>query len=158
MKTGIIIIFHNYEEEIDMNFFSDYINKAKNIEMCLVNNCSKDNTYEVLKEISEYCNNVSVLNINKFKTDDSAVRAGARYLVNQFNLKEIGFINTNILKSNQKELIKVLRAIIDNRDEIFKHKNQVNQQKKIKQSMPQNVFSILECMKIFKEEIKVLNL
>jgi len=158
MKTGIIIIFHNYGEKIDKNFFKDYINEAKDIEICLVNNNSKDNTYEHLKEITEYCKNVSVLNINKFKTDVSAVRAGARYMVNQFNLKDIGFINTNILKSNQKELNKVLKAIIDNREEILNYKNQVSQQKKIKQSMFQSVFSLLECMKVSKEERHVLNL
>lgn len=158
MKTGIIIIFHNYGEKIDQKFFTDYINEVKDVEICLVNNNSKDKTYEHLKEISEYCKNVSVLNINKFKTDVSAVRAGARYMVNQFNLKDIGFINTNILKSNQKELNKVLKAIIDNREEILNYKNQVSQQKKIKQSIFQSVFSLLECMKVSKEERHVLNL
>lgn len=152
MKTGIIITFHNNEKEIDKHFFIQNTEHLKNVEICLVNNNSQDNTYNKLKEISEYCKNVSVLNINKYKTDNYAIRAGVRFLVNQFNLREIGYINTNLLTTNQKELNKVLRGIIENRDEILNFKNQVSQQKKIKQSVIQNVFSLLDCMKVFKEE------
>jgi len=97
MKTGIIIIFHNYAEEIDKDFFKEHISKADDVEICLVNNNSNDSTYQLLKEIGEKCKNVSVVNINKFKTDNSAIRAGVRYLVNQFNLREIGYIDTSLL-------------------------------------------------------------
>jgi len=156
MKTGIIIIFHNYAEEIDKDFFKEHISKADDVEICLVNNNSNDSTYQLLKEIGEKCKNVSVVNINKFKTDNSAIRAGVRYLVNQFNLREIGYIDTSLLLPNQKELNKVLKVIIEEHDEILKYKNQVSQQKKIKQSMFQCVFSLQECMTVFKNERHVL--
>ena len=157
MKTGIIIIFHNYAEEIDTDFFRDYVNKGQDLEICLVNNNSDDNTYELLKEISEKCNNFSVLNINKFRTDISAIRAGVRYLVNQFNLREIGYINTDVLMSNQNELNKVLKILIDEQDAILIHKNQVSQQKKIKQTIFQSVFSLLECIECFNNQRCILN-
>ena len=158
MKTGIIIIFHNYEELLDKSFFIDHFNKAEEVEICLVNNNSKDNTLELLKEISEKCENVSVVNINKYKNEIYAIRAGVRYLVNQFNLREIGYIDTMFLSSNQIELNKVLKVVIDHHDTILACKNQVGQQKKIKQSMFHSIFSLLECMKVFKEEQKILNL
>lgn len=157
MKTGIIITFHNNEKEIDKHFFIQNTEHLKNIEICLVNNNSQDNTYNILKEISESCSNVSVVNIKKHKTEISAVRAGARYMVNQFNLKEIGYINANMLKSGQKELNKVIRVIVDFQDEIFDYKTQVSQQKKIKQSLIQNVFSLLECMVEFKKDYHKLS-
>ena len=157
MKTGIIIIFHNYEKEIDNSFFKDHINKVKDVEICLVNNNSTDNTYEVLKEISESCNNVSVVNIKKHNTEISAVRAGARYMVNQFNLKEIGYINANMLRSDHKELNKVIKVIIDYQEEILNYKSHVSQQKKIKQSMVQNIYSLLECMIEFKKDYQKLS-
>ncbi|OIQ30364.1 MAG: hypothetical protein BM564_03065 [Bacteroidetes bacterium MedPE-SWsnd-G2] len=157
MKTGIIIIFHNREEEIDKDFFKDHISKANDVEICLVNNNSKDNTYQLLKEISEKCKNVSVVNINKFKTGNSAIRAGARYLVNQFNLREIGYIDTSLLLPNHKELNNILKVIIEEHDEILKYKKQVSQQKKIKQSMFQCVFSLQECMMVFKNEHQVVS-
>jgi hypothetical protein len=156
MKTGIIIRFHDYEKKLDINYFISQINDSEDLEICLVNNYSKDNTYELLKEISEKCKNVSVVNINKYKTDIYAIRAGVRYLVNHFNLREIGYIDTNLLSPNQNELNNVMKVVINNIDSILKYKNEVIQQKKIKQSMLQSIFSLLECMKEFKEDHHVL--
>jgi hypothetical protein len=44
MKTGIIIIFHDYEKKLDINYFISQINDSEDLEICLVNNYSKDNT------------------------------------------------------------------------------------------------------------------
>ena len=43
MKLGIIIICHNNENDIDIDHCVKYLNKVKDIEICLVNNNSKDN-------------------------------------------------------------------------------------------------------------------
>ena len=97
MKLGIIIICHNNENDINIDNCVKYLNKVKDIEICLVNNNSKDNTYNVLKEIKEYCNHVSLVDIKKFKSDNSAVKAGARFMSSQFNLKYLGVFYISII-------------------------------------------------------------
>ena len=88
MKIGIIIIFYNNENDIDKDLFSKQIKKTQNIKFCLVNNCSKDKTYQILKEIKEECDSiVSIVNVKKIGSETSAKRAGARYMINQFELK-----------------------------------------------------------------------
>ena len=44
MKIGIIILFRNNEKEIDKDFLIKYSRKIKRIELCFVNNESKDST------------------------------------------------------------------------------------------------------------------
>ena len=152
MKTGIIIIFHNFETELDRQLYVDHFNKAEHVEVCLVNNNSQDNTLEHLLEISESCKNVSVLNINKFKSDINAIRAGARYLVNQFNLRELAYIDTHAFNSDKHKLNSTLNIIFKNLPLVIHYKDQVSQQKKIKQSMFQTIISLLDCLKVFERE------
>ncbi|WP_290470252.1 glycosyltransferase [Lacinutrix sp. MedPE-SW] len=87
MKIGIIIIFHNNEDDIDTKYFIDKISQTKHLELCFVNNESRDSTYQLLEEIKYQCSNVSIVNIKKFKSDVSAVRAGARYMFSQYDLE-----------------------------------------------------------------------
>ena len=66
MKIGIIIIFYNNENGINKYLFSKQIKKTQNINFCLVNNCSNDKTYQILKEIKEECGStVSIVNVKK---------------------------------------------------------------------------------------------
>ena len=81
MKTGIIIIFHNNEKHIDTDIFVKQLRQSNNIQFCLVNNASKDNTMQALQEVKDAgLPNVSLVDIRKFKSDVSAVRAGARFM------------------------------------------------------------------------------
>jgi glycosyltransferase involved in cell wall biosynthesis len=143
MKTGIIIICYNNEIEIDTDHCVKYLNNVKDIEFCLVNNKSEDNTYDLLKEISETCKNVSVVNVNKHKTDISAVRAGARFMFNQFNLKYLGFINTNMI-SKYEDLSMLIKAIRDNQVDISKYNQSVLNEKGIKLTMFQSLFPVMD--------------
>ncbi len=102
MKTGIILIFHNNERDINSEIFIKDLQQTENIELCLVNNDSKDDTFRILQEIKEACKNVSVVNIKKFKSDISAVRAGARFMFNNFDMSHIGYVST--LEFNNKYL------------------------------------------------------
>jgi hypothetical protein len=107
MKAGIIIIFQNCEKEIDKYFFIEHLTNLKEIKLCLVNNSSKDNTYHVLKEISEACKNVSVVNIKKIKSQISAVRAGARYMFNQFNITQLSYV-LNLLQYDLNDFVECI--------------------------------------------------
>ncbi len=158
MKIGIIIIFHNNERDIDSNFFIGHFNQAENLEMCLVNNDSRDNTYQMLKEIKEECGNVSIVNIKKFKSDLSAVRAGARYLFNQFNLQHIGYASSKSFNTKYHGLNGLIKAISKNQDDILKYNIQILEKHEIKQTLFQSLFSVIECLKKLNIEDQFVNL
>ena len=143
MKLGIIIICYNNENDIDIGSCIKYLNKVKDIEICLVNNNSKDNTYNVLKEIKEYCGHVSIVDIKKFKSDNSAVKAGARFMSSQFNLKYLGFINTNAIREYEN-LCLLIKAIGDSQVDISKYNQSDLNKKGIKLTMFQSLFSVMD--------------
>jgi len=143
MKLGIIIICYNNENDIDISLSIKHLNKIKNIEICLVNNNSMDNTYDVLKEIKERCGNVSIVNIKKFKSDNSAVKAGARFMSSQFNLKYLGFINSNVI-SEYENLSLLIKAIGDNQVDISKYNQSYLNKKGIKLTMFQSLFPVMD--------------
>ena len=158
MKIGIIIIFHNSEKEIDINFFIERSNQTENLELCLVNNDSRDNTYQKLKEIKEQCKNVSIVNIKRLKSDMSAVRAGARYMFNEFNLQHIGYASTKSLNTKYHGLNGLIKAISANQDDILKYNIQILEKHEIKQTLFQNLFSVIEYLKKINVENQFVNL
>lgn len=157
MKTGIIIIFRNNEKEIDKQLLVDYLNKAKHIEICLVNNDSIDQTYQFLKEIKEYCESVSIVNIKKNKTDISAVRAGVRYMINQFNLRNIGYMYANCFNYRKDEFNNVIRLLIENQDTFANFEDQSHQDTGIKNAFYHKQFSLLDHLKKFIGNNEILN-
>jgi GT2 family glycosyltransferase len=122
MKIGIIIVFHNNEKEIDTKFFIEHLNQTTDLELCLVNNASKDKTYPLLKEIKETCTNASIVNIKKFKSANSAVRAGARYMFNQFDLNHLGYVSSNLMHINYQDLNGLIQSITENQDVLLNYK------------------------------------
>jgi glycosyltransferase involved in cell wall biosynthesis len=158
MKLGIIIICHNNENDIDIRHCVRYLNKVKVLEICLVNNNSKDDTYNVLKEIKGYCENVSIVNIRKTKSDNSAVKAGARFMSSQFNLKYLGFVNTNMIEKYD-DLSLLIKSIRDNQVDISNYNQSFLNKKRIKLTMFQSLFPLMDYLaKInIKNEYKSLN-
>ena len=144
MKIGIIIIFYNNEKDIDTQFFIEQLKQSTNLELCLVNNNSKDKTYQLLNEIKESCLNVSVVNIKKFKSDESAVRAGARFMFNQFDLNHLGYVSTNLLNLKNHGLNGLIQAISENQDVILKYNIETLERQDIKLTLFQTLFSVIE--------------
>lgn len=148
MKIAIIIIFHNNEQDINTKIFIKQLNQAKNIQFCLVNNASKDSTYNQLKDIKEArMSNVSIVDIKKFKSDIAAVRAGARFMSSQFNLNHIGYISVNLLKIHYHGVNGLIKAITENQDVILNYDFKNIQKKQIKQTLFQSLFSVIDCLK-----------
>ncbi|TXG35336.1 glycosyltransferase [Seonamhaeicola maritimus] len=143
MKLGIIIICYNNENDIDISHCAKYLNKLKDIEICLVNNNSKDNTYNILEEIKEQCVNVSIVDIKRFKSGNSAVKAGARFMSNQFSLKYLGYINTNSLIKYQ-DLSLLFKAIRDNQVDILNYNQSFLNKKGIRLTMFQSLFPVMD--------------
>ena len=143
MKLGIIIICYNNEEDIDVSHCVKYLNKVNDIEICLVNNHSKDNTYEILKELKQDCENVSVVNIKKFKPDSSAVKAGARFMSSQFNLKHLGFVTMQRM-CEYENLIRLLKDIQDHKAALLEYNQNFLNKKGIKLTMFQSLFPVID--------------
>lgn len=151
MRIGVIIVFHNSEKHIDVDFFVNYLDKAKNLEFCLVNNASKDNTYKVLKEIKiSATTSVALVDIKKFKSDISAVRSGARFMFNQFDLDHIGFISTNLINTKKYSINSLIYTMSKHQDAILKYDKNEIEKKHIRQTLFQKVFSIIEYLEIIK--------
>jgi hypothetical protein len=130
MKIGMIIVFDSQDDEI--------LKKRKEINFCLVNNNCKNPVSEALTDISDECENVTVIQIRKNKSSSIAVRAGARYINNHFNLKFLGYI-TDL---RGEELVEVIELFFSNYEEIRTLEKQSQSNKLMKQSFFQNIFSI----------------
>jgi hypothetical protein len=159
MKIGIIIIFHNNEKNINRELFSEQINKTQNIKLCMVNNCSDDKTFQILKEIKEKCESkVSIVDIKKNVSESSAKRAGARYMFNQFELNHIGYINTNSIDFKKDDLYNLIKNICDNKKEILEYNIEILKEKEVKQTMFQSLFSVIEYLKNIKSKSRFSNI
>lgn len=155
MKTGIIIVFHNNEKEMDTTYFIEQIKQISNIEFCLVNNDSRDNTYDLLRDVRDECNNVSVVNVRKFKSDMAAVKAGARFMFNEFNLKYLGYVSVNNLNIKEHGLNGLIELITENQSAILNFK--ISSLKK-KQTLFQSIYSLLDYLKKIIEDNHFINL
>ncbi|WP_298496264.1 family 2 glycosyl transferase [uncultured Algibacter sp.] len=144
-RIGIIIVCHNDEKNIDKDKFIKHLNKTKYLDLCFVNNASRDTTYQVLKDIKEMSKtNVSIVDIKKFKSDISAVRSGARFMFSQFDLKHIGYVSTNLLNNKKHSISGVIKHIRENQDVILNYNNKLKEKSSIKKTLFQSVFSITD--------------
>lgn len=151
MKLGVIVIFHNNEKDIDTQFFIEYLNQVKNIEFCLINNSSRDKTYELLNEIKESCDSqVSLLNMKNFKSVTAAVRSGAKFMSNQSNLNHIGYISTNLINTKTYNLNTLMKTINKKQNIILDHNIKVLEKIEAKQTLFQSIFSVVD----YLEQIK----
>ena len=159
MYIGIIIIFNNNEHQIEKQFIIEQVNLCDNIEVCLVDNFSKDNTLEVLKEIKDACPlKVSVVEIKKYSSEQAAKKAGARFMFNQFNLKHIGFINVSALHNKNQHLNPLIETMCKNRDFIIDYNQKTIRQREVKQTLFKNIFSVVEYLKNIKSSPNYNNL
>jgi len=153
MEIGIIIIFRNNEKDISKDLFSEKINDSQNIKLCLVNNCSQDKTYQVLKKIKEECeSNVSIVDIKKIVSESSAKRAGARYMFNRFELNHMGYINTNSIDPTNDGLYHLIENICDHQKEILEYNIDTLKKKEIRQTKFQSLFPVIEYLKSIKSK------
>lgn len=148
MKLGIIIVFNSFEDSFLKEALIGKINSLNDICICLVNNKSNENINNYLNEISDKCDNASVVNIKKSKSLNSAIRAAARYMFNKHNLKHLGYIN--YLTSLQ--IIHVIEVFKTNRDQILDLVINEQNKKSVRQTQFQRLFSI----KQYLIDLKVL--
>jgi hypothetical protein len=108
-------------------------------------------------EVKEQCDNVSVVNIKKFKSHMSAVRSGARYMFNQFKLNHIGYVNANLLNKQNHGLSIVMLAISRHQYAIIKYDKEILKKHSRKKTMFQKLFSVVEYLTKLELEKQVDN-
>jgi hypothetical protein len=141
MKLGVVIVFNNYQETKFADRFIREIGRFTQVDYCLVIN-NKLDFPESLIEITEQCSNTSVIKINGVKSQNSAVRAGARYLSSHSNLSQIGFI----VNVKGDRLLEMIQQLLKHQNKVFKSVSMQQDNKKNKQTLFQRLFSIPECL------------
>ena len=110
----MIIVFDIYDEELIKSEIIEAFHRAEGIQFCLVNNNCEPLFGEMLIDIADECENVSVIHIKKNKGTSLAVRAGSRYLNSHFNLKFLGYL----VNLRGKELVKAIDLFANHYEEI----------------------------------------
>jgi len=158
MNIGVIVICHNNVGELNPQAVIENINATDKIKMCFVDNESKDDTLEHLFEIKESCeDNVSIVQIKKKVNCESAKRAGARYIFNNFDLKQIGFVDTADITKNNYDINKMLNSLCENKDDIIAFDKANKSKQRVKTTFIKSIFSLLDYFKS-KEDNKRSNL
>ncbi|WP_179352118.1 glycosyltransferase [Winogradskyella vidalii] len=156
MRIGIIIIFHNNETDIDTTFFIEQIKASEYIDLCFVDNESKDATISVLEDIKEACpTKVSVIEIKRSVSEIAATKAGARYMFNEFNLKHIGYINVNALKPEEQTLNALIKSFCTHKDGIIDFNLKTIKDQEIKKTLFKSVFSVVEYLQHIESSLLV---
>lgn len=144
MRIGIIIIFYNNALDIDKTLLKGLSDLRKHAQLCLVNNASTDKTLEKLQELNATEGFVyTILDIKQNRGIDTAIKAGARYLFNQNELKYIGFINVEGFNTEQS-LFDFLSAAESHKDSIVQYNLKLVKNNKMHRVLFKNIFSVVD--------------
>ncbi|GAA3611979.1 glycosyltransferase [Flavivirga amylovorans] len=143
MKIGIIIICYNNAVDIGKSLFSG-VSNLTDVDLCLVNNGSKDATLEKLQELKEASGLKStIIDIKHNKGYTVAIKAGARYLSNHNDLKLIGYINVNKM-NDVMSLLDLLNAVQHHKEAIIQHHLNVINKHFEQRALLKNTFSVID--------------
>ncbi|MEM9680126.1 MAG: hypothetical protein AAF901_07355 [Bacteroidota bacterium] len=148
MYVGLIIVFNAFENDTLKASFVSSINAMTDVKVCLVCNSRSEQVFEILTEIAEQCDNTSVVNAKRKKSNTSSVRAGARYMHSKFNLKYLGFI----IGFNDFEILEFVRAFITYQQTIVTLNQKELSGKAVKQTFYQSLFSVSEYLEKIASE------
>ena len=96
MQTTIIIPCYNEEKRLPLNAFLFFVKENKNVQFLFVNDGSKDNTLDLLKNISSQNECFLMLDLHKNVGKAEAVRQGILYAEEHFNSNYIGFWDADL--------------------------------------------------------------
>lgn len=140
MLVSIIIPFKNSQRTLNKSVLSAYKQNYKNIEILLVNNCSKDGSLKIAKKLCKKYSNIYLYHQNKLgvsnarnlgikkskgkylfflDSDDLLSKSAIKNLFDQINKNNGDFIISNHAQIRKKKIIKknklIKRNIIFNR-------------------------------------------
>ncbi|MFD2726341.1 response regulator [Hyunsoonleella rubra] len=95
--VGVVIPCYNEEERLLSDEFLEFINRNSGYHLCFVNDGSKDNTLEVLNNLSKGRENyISVYNCEKNGGKAEAVRLGMLHMAEKEDLDYLGFLDADL--------------------------------------------------------------
>ncbi|WP_417556733.1 response regulator [Mesoflavibacter zeaxanthinifaciens] len=95
--VGVVIPCYNEEERLLSNEFLNYIDKYSGYHLCFVNDGSKDNTLEVLKDLQKGREDfITVYDCEKNGGKAEAVRLGMLHMAKKDDLDYIGFLDADL--------------------------------------------------------------
>ena len=143
MKIGVILIFNNNEKDIDVKLFCKLLKSAKKTPLCFVNNGSIDNTLEVLKTVNEEAESDTIIvDVKKYKKNDVAVKAGARYLFNKCDLKQVGYLN--MCSVNYDYFSEIFKTFTENKESVKDYNTLRSEKNQLHRRWEKNLFSIFD--------------
>ena len=148
MYVGLIVVINGFENEALKSNYILSIKQLQDVKVCLVCNTSDDRVFEVLSEIVHHCKNATLVNNKRIKSNTASVRAGARYLYSQYNLKYVGCI---VGVKNGKSL-EILKSYTDHRQSLLEFIQKEKLTKKVKQTYFQSLISIPESLERIDSE------
>ncbi|WP_407556597.1 response regulator [Winogradskyella sp. 4-2091] len=95
--VGVVIPCYNEEERLLSNEFLSYIDKNSGYHLCFVNDGSKDNTLEVLRDLQKGREDfITVYDCEKNGGKAEAVRLGMLHMAKKEDLDYIGFLDADL--------------------------------------------------------------
>ncbi|PTM10077.1 MAG: glycosyl transferase family 2 [Bacteroidetes bacterium] len=94
MKTCIVIPLYNESSRFDTKAFKLFV-LNNDIQFCLVNDGSNDETKQIIEDLSNSINGVYALNIEKNKGKAEAVRLGVNYVIEHLNCNAVGYYDAD---------------------------------------------------------------
>lgn len=151
MKTGIIIPCYNEGKRIDTNAFLNFVQSQEDYYLCFINDGSKDNTLEVLKEmeIAEPLK-ISVVNLKKNAGKAAAVRRGTRKLYLKQDIDYIGFMDAD-LSTDFADFMKLVDTMEKNKNLSLVYGSRSGQDNKIERNPLREV-----CSKVIKSMVSLI--
>jgi len=140
MYVGLIVVIRTLKNEAHKLSLTSSINNMNDVKVCLVCNSNDAHVYETLTEIADQCSNTNVVNAKMKKTSSASIRAGARFLQNEFSLKHIGYI----AEIDHLEVLTVLEKFIEYQETIIALNKREKNNKNVKPTFYQSLFSISE--------------
>jgi dolichyl-phosphate beta-glucosyltransferase len=96
-KVGIIIPCYNESERLSEKFFTDFVNTNGFVNLCFVNDGSKDGTLNILQDIkAKSPDRISVIDQKKNTGKAEAVRKGIIYMLTQRQYDFVGYFDADL--------------------------------------------------------------
>jgi glycosyltransferase involved in cell wall biosynthesis len=96
MTTTIVIPCYNEEKRLNIQAFSDFAIKNLSITFLFINDGSKDNTVDLLTQLTNNRENLQFLNLEKNGGKAEAVRRGMLFAAEKYDCDFIGFFDADL--------------------------------------------------------------
>ena len=143
MKTGLIIVFQPRLELLPKEQLISLFKRDEEIKFCLLNKQNDDFVMDYFAYIADQCDNVSIVSLRKNQANSSAVRAGARFMQNEFNLNFLG----HIIENKKMDVLSIIEFFLDHNEEIVNSHLEALRSKRNKPTFIQKLLSINDFVK-----------